>query len=125
MTISNPFSIIYGASGTGKTYTIGAIAAQILRQESDQKILICGSTNASINNLLDIVGNMLLIAGFKVYCPSREIQEFTSEKNQKFIAWNKTDSPQNKRYKELHDKIEKNEKEEMEMQRLEYELKKK
>lgn len=48
----------------------GAIAIQSLHQDQGKKVLICGTTNVSINSLLEIIGGMVQIAEFKVCWPA-------------------------------------------------------
>lgn len=90
MAVSNPFSLIQCPPGTGK------------------KVLICGTTNVSINSLLEIVGGMVQIAGFKVCWPAASQRDFSSEdsltKEQKLMTLFpsiKHNSREEKRFKAL------------------------
>lgn len=123
--VSNPFSLIQGPPGTGKTHTIGAIAIQALRNEPNKKVLICGTTNVSINSLLEIVGDMVQSAGYKVCWPAASARDFLTEegltKEQKLMTlyisrhMNSNDS---RRFRELHDKYNLTEQETNEMNHL-------
>jgi hypothetical protein len=51
--LSQPFTIIQGPPGTGKTKTISAIVIQLLANPEiyGTKVLVCGTSNASVQNL--------------------------------------------------------------------------
>jgi regulator of nonsense transcripts 1 len=51
--LSQPFTIIQGPPGTGKTKTIAAMVVQLLKRPEryGAKILVCGTSNASVQNL--------------------------------------------------------------------------
>lgn len=111
MYVSNPFSLIQGPPGTGKTHTIGAIAIQALKNEPSKKVLIWGTTNVSINSLLEIVGDMAQSAGYKVCCPAASARDFLTEegltKEQKLMRLyisRHMDTADSKIFKELYDK---------------------
>ena len=76
---SNPFTVIQGPPGCGKTYTIGAIAIACLNKNINQKVMICGTTNVSINSLLEICGNLLTRAGFKFCWVTPKSRDFETE----------------------------------------------
>ena len=125
MSVSNAFSLIQGPPGTGKTHTIGAIAIQALRNSRGKKVLICGTTNVSINSLLEIVGDMVQKAGFKVCWPAASARDFQTEegltKEQKlmtlYLSLHKNSSD-GRRFKELHEKYNQTEKDTIEMKHL-------
>ena len=125
MAVTNQFTLIRGPPGTGKTHTIGAIAIQSLHQEPDKKVLICGTTNVSINSLLEIVGDMVQNAGFKVCWPAASQRDFNSEENltkeQKLMTLYQSlhhKSDLGIRFKELYYKKKRIPKEEKEMKDL-------
>lgn len=125
MAVSNPFSLIRGPPGTGKTHTIGAIAIQALRKEPNKKVLICGTTNVSINSLLEIVGDMVQGAGYKVCWLAASARDFLTEegitKEQKLMTlyiirhMNTKDSL---KFRKLYDKFDLTEKEARDMYKL-------
>ena len=88
---SNDFTIIQGPPGCGKTHTIGAIAVACLKRNKNKKIMICGTTNVSINSLLEISGNIITDAGFKVCWPAARSRDLDSElyltDQQKFMTF--------------------------------------
>lgn len=125
MAVTNPFSLIQGPPGTGKTHTIGAIAVESLHQDRRKKVLVCGTTNVSINSLLEIVGDMVQLSGFKVCWPAASQKDFSSEsdltKEQKLMTLYKSiqhNSETGRRFKELFYKKNKEPKEEKEMKDL-------
>ena len=125
MAVTNPFSLIQGPPETGKTHTIGGIAVQSLHQDRIKKVLICGTTNVSINSLLEIVGDMVQLSGFKVCWPAASQKDFTSEKDltkeQKLMTLYKSiqhNSEMGKRFKYLFNKEKREPIEEKEMKDL-------
>ena len=111
MAISNPFSLIQGPPGTGKTHTIGAITIMSLRMNPGKKVVVCGTTNVSINSLLEIVGDMVTSEGYKVCWPAATQRDFTSEinmtKEEKYLTlyqMRHLETPFGQRFRRLHDK---------------------
>ena len=49
-------SVIQGPPGCGKTHVIGAIATACLQQHPKERILICGTSNTSVENLIRVIG---------------------------------------------------------------------
>lgn len=47
-----PVSIIQGPPGTGKTHVISALAYSILQQYPNDRILLCGTSNQSVENMV-------------------------------------------------------------------------
>lgn len=122
MAVSNPFSLIQGPPGTGKTHTIGAIAVQALTMEPKKKVLVCGTTNVSINSLLEIVGDMLQQSGFKVCWPASAYRDFKSEENiskeQKLMTLyiiRHMNCKESRRFQKLSDKRNRTDNEDIEM----------
>lgn len=51
--MENIISIIHGPPGTGKTFTLIEIVQQLLLRNSNERILICGSSNVSVDVILE------------------------------------------------------------------------
>jgi superfamily I DNA and/or RNA helicase len=56
-TLSQPFSLVQGPPGCGKTKVISAMVIHLLNQSnwSNEKILVCGTSNAVVQNLASIL----------------------------------------------------------------------
>lgn len=73
--ISTPdFAFLEGPPGSGKTETIGELILQILARQADAKILLCGSTQASIDNVLSRFGGYEPIQALRVVNYNRWIK---------------------------------------------------
>lgn len=60
------FAFLEGPPGSGKTETIGELILQILAANPESKILLCGSTQASIDNVLSRFSEHELIQALRV-----------------------------------------------------------
>lgn len=63
---SPDFAFLEGPPGSGKTETIGELILQILAANPESKILLCGSTQASIDNVLSRFSTHELIQALRV-----------------------------------------------------------
>ena len=63
---SPDFAFLEGPPGSGKTETIGELILQILAANPESKILLCGSTQASIDNVLSRFSEHELIQALRV-----------------------------------------------------------
>lgn len=55
-----PAALIHGPPGTGKTFTIGALAANLLQRFSNARVLLTGPTNVAVDSALEAVDDWLL-----------------------------------------------------------------
>jgi len=63
---SPDFAFLEGPPGSGKTETIGELILQIIAANPESKILLCGSTQASIDNVLSRFSEHELIQALRV-----------------------------------------------------------
>ena len=49
---TRPFSIIQGPPGTGKTHVISALTYALLQQYPNDRIILCGTSNQSVENIV-------------------------------------------------------------------------
>lgn|GEM_PF-1531761 len=74
--MSSPdFAFLEGPPGSGKTETIGELILQILAANSESKILLCGSTQASIDNVLSRFAEHDFIQALRVVNSKRWLEK--------------------------------------------------
>ena len=56
---TNHVSIIQGPPGTGKTHVISAVAYSILQQYPNERILLCGTSNQSVENMVSATAKLV------------------------------------------------------------------
>ena len=78
---TNCLTVIQGPPGCGKTHTIGAIAVACIKKNRGKKVMICGTTNVSINSLLEICGKIITKERYKVCWPAARSRDFDSDEN--------------------------------------------
>lgn len=118
LAFSTPFTIIRGPAGSGKTYTTGGITIQALKSQPNKKVLLCGSTKQSTMNILEIIGDMIESAGYKICCICPNIEHKLTTLYQSLHM----DTTDGKRFKELYEKTDKTNQERMEMEMLKNKL---
>lgn len=73
------FSVIQGPPGCGKTHVIGAIATACLQQNPKERILICGTTNTSVENLIRVIGKDVSSIGKKMVWLAARSKDYDHE----------------------------------------------
>ena len=83
---SNDFAFLEGPPGSGKTETIGELILQLLSDsQHNYRILLCGSTQASIDNVLSRFGEHNLVQPLRIVNSNRWRKEPKTETNLSMI----------------------------------------
>jgi superfamily I DNA and/or RNA helicase len=89
---TNHVSIIQGPPGTGKTHVISAIAYSILQQYPNERILLCGTSNQSVENMVSATAKLIEKLGKKFVWLGSQRTDFAIDENiteeQEYIMFN-------------------------------------
>ena len=101
-------SIIQGPPGTGKTHTIAAIVYALLQQHAGERILVCGPSNQSVENLVEEVAILTESLGKKCVWLASNRKDFKLNEKisnaQKYLMYNlmlNRDTVEGRRFAEL------------------------
>jgi len=76
--LTNEFTFIQGPPGCGKTHVIAAIVYQALIRNPNERILVCGPTNISIENLVFAINNRIRELGKCIVWSASRDMDFVS-----------------------------------------------
>ena len=79
--LTNEFTFIQGPPGCGKTHVIAAIVYQALIRNPNERILVCGPTNISIENLVFAINNRIRELGKCIVWSASRDMDFSSFDN--------------------------------------------
>ena len=109
---TNKVSIIQGPPGTGKTHVISAIAYSILQQYPNERILLCGTSNQSVENMVSAAAKLIENAGKKFVWLGSQRTDFAIDGNiteeQEYLIFNKImnrDSFEGREFQDLQEEL--------------------
>jgi len=106
--LKNDFTLIQGPPGCGKTHVIATIVQQLVLTKPNERILVCGPSNISIENLVRAISLSLKVINQGIIWSASMDQDFESlnnltdvQKSQSLFHILQDESPNGKRFKEL------------------------
>ena len=124
---TNHVSIIQGPPGTGKTHVISTIVYSILQQHPNERILLCGTSNQSVENLISATAKLVEKLGKKLVWLGSQRTDFTNKESiteeQKYLAYNqmmKRSTFEAKEFQKLHEESLRRPLTRLEMTRISY-----